>query len=106
MRKRGGGAIVNTASVAGLVGQPGAGAYCASKHGVLGLTKAAALENVTSGVRINAICPGLVRTAMTDRLAASNPELFNALTAASPIGRAAAPEEIAEAVVWLCSPAA
>jgi len=106
MREAGGGAIVNTASVAALVGQAGATAYCASKHGVLGLTKAAALENAKSGIRINAICPGLVRTAMTDRLAAMDPKLFDLLAAAAPIGRAATPEEIAEAVIWLCSPAA
>jgi NAD(P)-dependent dehydrogenase (short-subunit alcohol dehydrogenase family) len=106
MREGGGGAIVNTASVAALVGQAGATAYCASKHGVLGLTKAAALENAKSGIRINAICPGLVRTAMSDRLVAMDPRLYDSLAAASPIGRVAAPEEIAEAVIWLCSPAA
>jgi NAD(P)-dependent dehydrogenase (short-subunit alcohol dehydrogenase family) len=104
--KSGGGAIVNTASIAGLVGQVGAAAYCAAKHGVIGLTKAAALEYVKAGIRINAVCPGLVQTSMVERLAAGNSGLVDSLAAASPIGRAARPEEIAATVVWLCSDAA
>jgi len=106
MLKQGHGVIVNTSSVAGVVGQPGASAYCAAKHGVVGLTKAAALEYAKSNIRINAICPGLVATAMVEKLAADQPELVTALTATIPMGRPARPEEIAEAVVWLCSDAA
>jgi NAD(P)-dependent dehydrogenase (short-subunit alcohol dehydrogenase family) len=102
----GGGAIVNTASVAGLVGQPGAGAYCASKHGVIGLTKAVALECAGQGIRVNAICPGLVDTAMAGRLSASKPGLVEALVASLPMGRMARPEEVASVVAWLCSSSA
>ena len=106
MLKGGGGAIVNTASVAGLAGQVGATAYCAAKHGIIGLTKAAALEYAKAGIRINAVCPGLVHTSMSERLSAGNPGLVDSLAAMSPIGRAGRPSEIAEAVVWLCSDAA
>jgi NAD(P)-dependent dehydrogenase (short-subunit alcohol dehydrogenase family) len=106
MLKRGYGAIVNTSSVAGLVGQPGAAAYCAAKHGVIGLTRAASLEYAKSKIRINAICPGLVPTALVEKLAAERPDLVNSVIATIPMGRAGRPEEIAEAVVWLCSDAA
>ena len=106
MLKNGGGAIVNTASIAGLVGQVGAAAYCASKHGVVGLTKAAALEYVRAGIRINAVCPGLVQTSMVERMSVGNPGLVDSLAAVSPIGRAARADEIAATVVWLCSDAA
>jgi NAD(P)-dependent dehydrogenase (short-subunit alcohol dehydrogenase family) len=102
----GGGAIVNTASVAGLVGQPGAGAYCASKHGVIGLTKAVALECAGQGIRVNAICPGLVDTAMAGRLSASKPGLVESLVASLPMGRMARAEEVASVVAWLCSSSA
>jgi NAD(P)-dependent dehydrogenase (short-subunit alcohol dehydrogenase family) len=106
MLKQGGGAIVNTASVAGLVGIGGASAYVASKHGVAGLTKTAALEYAKSGVRVNAVCPGVIRTPMLERGLAGRPELESQIMAAEPVGRFGNPEEIAEAVVWLCSDAA
>ncbi|MEQ1890856.1 MAG: SDR family oxidoreductase, partial [Alphaproteobacteria bacterium] len=101
--KGGGGAIVNTASVAGLTGIPGMGAYCASKHGVIGLTKAAALEYAKAGIRVNCVCPGVIDTPMVGRLGASNPEILAGLSAAEPIGRMGRPSEIGEAAVWLCS---
>lgn len=106
MLKQGGGAIVNTASVAGLVGFQGTPAYVASKHGVVGLTKAAALEYATSVIRINAVCPGVIRTPMIDRIVAARPQMEEVYTAMHPVGRLGEPEEIAEAVVWLCSDAA
>jgi NAD(P)-dependent dehydrogenase (short-subunit alcohol dehydrogenase family) len=106
MLRQGRGAIVNTSSVAGLVGQPGAPAYCAAKHGIIGLTRAAALEYAKANIRINAICPGMVPTALVEKLTADKPELVAAVIASIPMGRAARPEEIAEAVVWLCSDAA
>jgi NAD(P)-dependent dehydrogenase (short-subunit alcohol dehydrogenase family) len=106
MLKQGGGAIVNTASVAGLVGSRGAGsAYAASKHGVVGLTKTAALEYAKQGVRVNCVCPGVIRTPMMERMLTRNPELEQQYIAAEPIGRLGLPEEIAESVVWLCSEA-
>ena len=105
MLRQGGGAIVNTASVAGLVGGAGIAAYVASKHGVVGLTKATALEYAAQGIRINAVCPGLVRTPMTAGLLA-DPERAAGALAREPIGRVGTPEEIAAAVVWLCSDAA
>jgi NAD(P)-dependent dehydrogenase (short-subunit alcohol dehydrogenase family) len=103
MLKQGKGAIVNMASIAGLVGFPALPAYTASKHGVIGLTKAAALENATSGIRINAICPGLIDTPMVDRFTRGTPEMASRLLNSQPIGRIGKPEEIAEAVLWLCS---
>lgn len=106
MLKQAGGAIVNTASVAGLVGFQGTPAYVASKHGVVGLTKAAALEYATSVIRINAVCPGVIRTPMIDRIVAARPQMEEVYTAMHPVGRLGEPEEIAEAVVWLCSDAA
>jgi NAD(P)-dependent dehydrogenase (short-subunit alcohol dehydrogenase family) len=107
MLNQGGGAIVNTASVAGLVGSRGAGsAYAASKHGVVGLTKTAALEYAKQGIRVNCVCPGVIRTPMMERMLTRTPELEQQYIAAEPIGRLGLPEEIAEAVVWLCSDAA
>ncbi|MEW6296745.1 MAG: SDR family oxidoreductase [Thermodesulfobacteriota bacterium] len=106
MLRQGGGAIVNTASGAGLVGVPGLSAYVASKHGVVGLTKTAALECAKAGVRVNAVCPGVIQTPMVARLTSSRPDLSEALVAAEPMGRTGKPEEVAEAVVWLCSDAA
>ena len=106
MLKQGSGAIVNTASGAGLVGVAGMSAYVASKHGVVGLTKTAALEYAMSGIRVNAVCPGLIQTPMVERLTNAQPQLGEALVAAEPIGRTGRPEEIAESVVWLCSDAA
>jgi NAD(P)-dependent dehydrogenase (short-subunit alcohol dehydrogenase family) len=103
MLKQGGGVIVNTASVGGLVGLPGLAAYCASKGGVVQLTKVAALEYAKSNIRVNAICPGGVRTGMSKRLA-KQPQMGETLPA--PMRRWAKPEEIGEAVAWLCSDAA
>jgi NAD(P)-dependent dehydrogenase (short-subunit alcohol dehydrogenase family) len=106
MLKQGGdGAIVNIASEAGIVGFPNYSSYVASKHGVLGLTKSAALEYVKAGIRINAVCPGGTRTPLI-AMVTDNPELEKAVNAARPIGRLAEPEEIAAAVLWLCSDAA
>ncbi len=106
MLKQGSGAIVNTASGAGLIGVAGMSAYVASKHGVVGLTKTAALEYAKSGIRVNAVCPGLIQTPMVERITADQPQLGEALVAAEPIGRTGKPEEIAESVVWMCSDAA
>jgi NAD(P)-dependent dehydrogenase (short-subunit alcohol dehydrogenase family) len=106
MLKQGSGAIVNTASADALVGDPGVPAYAASKGGVLQLTRTAALEYAKDNVRINAICPGTVHTPMIDRLLEEQPETEAFLRGSMPIGRFAEPEEVAEAVVWLCSDAA
>jgi NAD(P)-dependent dehydrogenase (short-subunit alcohol dehydrogenase family) len=103
MLKGGGGAIVNTASVAGLVGFPSLGAYCGSKHGVIGLTKVAALEYAKAGIRVNCVCPGVIDTPMVGRLGSTNPEMLTGLTALEPVGRLGKPSEIGEAAVWLCS---
>ncbi|MBN9017381.1 MAG: SDR family oxidoreductase [Rhizobiales bacterium] len=105
MLKTGGGAIVNTASVAGVIADPGMAPYAAAKHGVVGLTKAAALDYAKRGIRVNAIAPGLIRTPMTERWLA-DPQITQALMANSPMGRAAEPEEMAGVVLFLCSPAA
>lgn len=104
--KNGRGAIVNCASVAGLIGFPGLPAYVASKHGVIGLTKTAALENAKSGIRINAVCPGVIKTAMIDRLTGNKKEVEKQYEDMEPVGRMGNPEEVAEAVMWLCSDAA
>jgi NAD(P)-dependent dehydrogenase (short-subunit alcohol dehydrogenase family) len=106
MLAQGGGSIVNTASVAGLGGAPRLSAYVASKHGVVGLTRTAALEYAHAGLRINAVCPGWTRTPMVESALTARPDLEAQISASEPIGRMAAPEEIAEAVVWLCSDAA
>jgi NAD(P)-dependent dehydrogenase (short-subunit alcohol dehydrogenase family) len=103
MLRRGGGAIVNCASMNGLIASPNSGAYTASKHGVNGLTKSAALEYAASGIRINAVCPGVIQTAMIDRAAEKVPAILEAIIARKPIGRIGTPREIAEAAVWLCS---
>jgi NAD(P)-dependent dehydrogenase (short-subunit alcohol dehydrogenase family) len=103
---RGGGVIVNLASVAGVLGMSGNSAYGASKHGVIGLTKAAALEYVRQGIRINALCPGYTRTPMVERMFEGNAQLEQSISQAMPIGRIGTPEEIAAAVVYLCSDAA
>ena len=105
MLKGGGGTIVNMASIFGLVGDKNKAGYVASKHGVVGLTRAAALEYATRNIRVNVICPGFTRTPLTEgRL--SDPEIEAQTSAKHPIGRVGEPEEIAEAVVWLCSDAA
>jgi len=106
MLAQGGGAIVNTASAAGLVGVQGLSAYTAAKHGVNGLTKTAALEYAKAGIRINSVCPGGVDTPMVKRVFGSNPQFAEAAAAVEPVGRLAQPAEIGEAVVWLCSDAA
>ncbi len=103
MLKQGKGSIVNCASVAGLVGFPGLPAYVASKHAVVGLTKTAALENAKQGVRINAVCPGVIKTAMIDRLTGKDKAVEKQYADMEPVGRMGQPEEVAEAVVWLCS---
>jgi NAD(P)-dependent dehydrogenase (short-subunit alcohol dehydrogenase family) len=103
MLKQGtGGAIVNMSSVAGLMGAAGAAIYVASKHGVIGLTRTAALEYATKGIRVNAVCPAVIETAMADR-AFGDPEVSKRVLAQHPIGRFGKPIEIAEAVLWLCS---
>ncbi len=106
MRERGSGAIVNCSSMGGLVGIAGRGVYRASKHGVLGLTKCAALEYASRGIRINAVCPGIIDTPMAARMLASQAEAIKELMKDVPIGRLGRPEEIAAAVLWLCSPGA
>ena len=103
MRRSGGGAIVNCASIAGLVGFPGASAYVASKHGVVGLTRTAALECARAGVRVNAVCPGVIHTAMIDRYTHGDSGIEAQLSGGEPIGRMGRPQEVADAVVWLCS---
>jgi NAD(P)-dependent dehydrogenase (short-subunit alcohol dehydrogenase family) len=106
MLKRGGGAIVNNGSVTGLVGAPGPVGNVATKHGVSGLTKSAALEYATKGIRVNAVAPGLVRTVLGEQVAALHPDAEAAMLAAVPQSRWCEPEEVAEAVVFLCSPRA
>ena len=106
MLSQGGGAIVNTASVAGLVGFPSLPDYVASKHGVVGLTKTAALEYAKSGIRVNAVCPGVIQTPMVERGIQRLPGFDEMALATEPIGRFGQPSEIGEAVAWLCSDAA
>lgn len=106
MLKQGGGAIVNTSSAAGLLGFRRGSAYVASKHGVVGLTKTAALEYAKSGIRVNAVCPGAIDTPMMGRITGHRPHRAEKMAAGEPVGRMGSPQEIAEAVVWLCSDAA
>ena len=105
MLEQGSGAIVNTASGAGLVAVPGLTAYVASKHAVVGLTRTAAVDYATDGIRVNCVCPGYIKTNMT-RPAWSVPERLERMVAREPIGRIGQPEEVAEAIVWLSSEAA
>jgi NAD(P)-dependent dehydrogenase (short-subunit alcohol dehydrogenase family) len=106
MRSQGSGAIVNCSSIGGLIGLPGRAAYHASKHGVLGLTKSAALEYAARGIRINAICPGTIDTPMVAEMLAKEPEAMKEILRDHPIGRLGRPDEIAAAVLWLCGPGA
>ena len=106
MLKKERGSIINTASVAGLIGMGSAPAYTAAKHGVIGITKNAAIEYAKKGIRINAICPGLVKTAMTDYAESQLPGFLEKTTQLEPIGRIAQPEEMANAVIWLASDSA
>ena len=106
MLQQGSGAIVNTSSVAGLVGAGrGSSAYFASKHGVVGLTRDIALECAASGIRVNAVCPGVIPTPLVDRAFGTGPEVEAGLRARHPLGRMGTLQEVAEAVVWLCSDA-
>ena len=105
MLTQGGGAIVNTASAAGLVGLVGNAAYVASKHGVVGLTKTAAVEYAKQGIRVNCVCPGYIQTPMTAP-GMQDPDRMARMVTSEPVGRMGNPEEVAEAVVWLCSDAA
>src|SRR5438132_2117331 len=106
MREQGSGAIVNNSSLGGLVGIAGRAAYHAGKHGVLGLTKSAALEYASRGIRINAVCPGTIDTPMVADMLAKEPDAMKDILRDLPIGRLGQPEEIAAAVLWLCSPGA
>lgn len=106
MRKQGSGAIVNCSSIGGLIGIAERGVYHASKHGVIGLTKSAALEYAARGIRINAVCPGTIETPMVAGMMATQEEAMKEILKDMPIGRMGRPEEVAATVLWLCSPAA
>jgi NAD(P)-dependent dehydrogenase (short-subunit alcohol dehydrogenase family) len=103
MKHQGHGAIVNTSSTAGICGTPGYSPYTAAKHGVIGLTKSVALQYAKSGIRVNAICPGLTDTPMMDRILGGSAEMEKLFVAGTPVGRKARADEIAAAAVWLCS---
>jgi len=106
MRRQGSGAVVNCSSIGGLIGLPGRAVYHAAKHGVIGLTKSAALEYAAKGIRINAVCPGTIDTPMVSQMLVKEPEAMKEILRDQPIGRLGRPEEIASAVLWLCSPGA
>lgn len=104
MREQGSGAIVNCSSVCGLIGIPGRADYHASKHGVIGMTRTAALEYASRGIRINAVCPGTIETPLVRRILDTEPGALESILRNQPIGRLGQPEEVAEAVLWLCGP--
>lgn len=106
MRKQGSGAIVNCSSLGGLVGVAGRATYHAAEHGVLGLIKSAALEYAARGIRVNAVCPGIINTPMVSGMLEKEPEAMDLLMKDQPIGRLGRAEEVAAAVLWLSSPAA
>jgi NAD(P)-dependent dehydrogenase (short-subunit alcohol dehydrogenase family) len=106
MRIQGSGAIVNCSSLGGLVGQAGRSTYIATKHGVIGLTKSAAMDYAPLGIRINAVCPGVIATPMSTDLIENQPDVMKEAMRDQPIGRPGRPEEVAAATLWLCSPAA
>jgi NAD(P)-dependent dehydrogenase (short-subunit alcohol dehydrogenase family) len=103
MLTQGGGVIVNVASVAGLGGAPNLAGYAASKHGVMGLTRSAAIEYAKRGIRVNAVCPSFINTEMVQRMVERNPALADTLNNASPMRRMGEPEEIGRAIAWLCA---
>jgi NAD(P)-dependent dehydrogenase (short-subunit alcohol dehydrogenase family) len=103
MLQQGGGAIVNTSSLAGIGGVAGLSPYAASKHGVIGITKTAAMEYGEAGIRLNAITPGVIRTPMLEGALQIDPHMFDPQIAATPLGRMGKPEEVGELVIWLCS---
>lgn len=105
MLKNGGGSIVNTSSIAGLVGFTGIPAYTASKHAIIGLTKSAALEFANKNIRVNAICPGVIQTPMIDRFTKGDDKAIKDLTEGAPMERLGNPDEVAQAALWLCSDA-
>lgn len=104
IRAAGGGAIINCSSVAGLVGIAGGAMYCATKHGVIGMTRATALDLARERIRVNAVCPGMIDTPMVERATAGAPELKDSMATLQPLGRLGTPDEIANAVIWLCQP--
>jgi NAD(P)-dependent dehydrogenase (short-subunit alcohol dehydrogenase family) len=106
MERQGSGAIVNNASVGAITGNPGIGSYIASKHGVVGLTRTAALEYIKHGIRVNAVNPGLIDTQIARDVVSGDEQAYAEIAKHVPIGRAGRPEEIASAVLWLCSPGA
>ncbi len=106
MRSQGSGAIVNCSSLGGLVGQAGRATYHATKHGVIGLTKSAAMDYAPLGIRINAVCPGVIATPMSTDMIENQPDAMKEVMRDQPIGRPGRPDEVAAAALWLCSPAA
>ena len=106
MKRQGSGAIVNNASVGALTGNPGIGSYIASKHGVVGLTRTAALEYIKHGIRVNAVNPGLIDTQVARDVVSGSEQAYDEIAHNTPIGRAGNPDEVASVVLWLCSPGA